>query len=440
VVTKRTSLFKIGVAVLALGLATSLTGCGSTPTSPSNTEAANTKTVVVGMNSGLVPQFQAYADLYNATKPTAEIKIQAIPDAIPDYIQQLVTQGLSGTLPDIIFNYDNLNQQLAASNLLYDIKPWLAEGKDGLKGSSFVPAFLNQYIADPKTGAIGGIPVSADSTMLFYNRTLFAKAGVTDLPKDNWTWQDLYKAAQEISAKGAGQYWGLQTPLQTGDENAVNYPFLKAGGSSIYDAKTNKFDFANAKGLAVWKTLLAPYTEGYGTPVPTGQVVDYFAAGQVAMALNTRPAIARYRTGVKDDWDVINLPTLDGNATVGGGSYGLSISKKSTNKENAWKFLAWFFNTDKGMKAAEPNGVIPATSDGIANGSWRTDSNPVPKNLIPATEYAVKNAALPPAVPNAAASQLAPALAKAMQEVLVSGKSIKDAYTEAQDSLNALLK
>jgi multiple sugar transport system substrate-binding protein len=437
VVTRNSSLIKIGSAVLALGLAAGMAGCSNN----SPHASASSKTVVVGMNSGLVPQFQAYADLYNKTDPAAKVKLQPIPDAPADYIQQLVTQGLSGTLPDVVFNYDSLNQQLAASNVLYDLKPWLTQGKDGLKGSSFVPAFLDQYVADPKSGAIGGIPVSADSTILFYNRTLFAKAGVTDLPKADWSWQDLYKAAKEISAKGNGQYWGLQTPMSTGDQNFINYPFLKAGGSSIYDTKTNKFDFADPKGIAVWKTLLQPYTEGFGTPVPTGgKVIDYFTAGQAAMSLQTRPAIAVARTGLKDDWDVINLPTLDGNPTVGGGSYGLSISAKSTNKDNAWKFLAWFFNTDKGMKAAEPNGVIPATSDGIKNGTWRTDTNPVPKNLIPATIYAVENAALPPAVPNSAASQLAPTLAKAEQEVLVGGKSIQDAYAEAQATLNSLIK
>ena len=435
-VTKKLTLLRIGGAVVTLGLAIGLAGCSST----ASTSASSSRTVVVGMNSGLVPQFQAYADLYNKTNPAGKVKLKAIPDAPADYIQQLVTQGLSGTLPDVVFNYDSLNQQLAESNLLYNIKPWLTEGKDGLKGSDFVPAFLNQYVADAKTGAIGGIPVSADSTMLFYNKTVFEKAGITDLPTDNWTWQDLYKVAKEISAKGTGQYWGLETPFGTGDANFINYPFLKAGGSSIYDANTKKFDFANTKGIAVWKTLLQPFTDGFGTPPTSGKSVDYFAAGQAAMHLDTRPAIARYRTGLKDDWDVINLPTLDGNPTVGGGSYGLSISAKSTNKDNAWKFLAWFFATNKGMKAAEPNGVIPATSDGIKNGSWRTDTTPVPKNLIPATVYAVKNAALPPAIPNAAASQLSPALQKAEQEVLVGGKSVEDAYTEAQATLNALVK
>lgn len=435
-VTRKSSILRATGAGVALALAVGLAGCSNGTATDS---ATSTKTVIVGMNSGLVPQFQAYADVYNKTAK-AKIKLEAIPDAPADYIQQLVTQSLSGSLPDVIFNYDSLNQQLAASNLLYDLKPWLKEGKDGLKGDSFVPAFVNQYIADPKSGAIGGLPVSADSTMLFYNKTLFKEAGVTDLPTDKWTWQDLYKAAQQISAAGNGKYWGLETPLGTGDANFINYPFLNAGGSSIYDTKSGKFDFANDKGLAVWNFMTQPYTEGWGTPPTTGAAIDYFGAGQAAMRLDTRPAIARYRTGLKDDWDVINLPTFDGNPTVGGGSYGLSISAKSDNKENAWKFLSWFFSTNGGMKEAEPNGVIPATSDGIKNGSWKKDTNPVPANLIPATTYAVKSAALPPAVPNAAAADLGPDLKAALQEVLVGGKSVKDAYTEAQDKLNALLK
>ncbi len=434
-VTRKSVAFKVATAGLALAMAVGLAACS---TSASTDSASSTKTVIVGMNSGLVPQFQKYADLYNKTAK-AKIKLEAIPDAPADYIQKLVTQSLSGSLPDVIFNYDSLNQQLAASNLLYNLTPWLTEGKDGLKRSSFVPAFLNQYIADPKSGAIGGIPVSADSTMLFYNKTLFEKAGVTDLPTDKWTWDDLYAAAKKISAAGAGKYWGLETPIGTGDANFINYPFLTAGGSSIYDTKTKKFDFANAKGLAVWNYMIEPYTEGWGTPAATGAAVDYFAAGQSAMRLDTRPAIARYRDGLKDDWNVINLPTLDGNPVVGGGSYGLSISAKSDNKDNAWKFLAWFYSTNGGMKAAEPNGVIPATTDGINNGTWLKDTNPVPANLIAATKYAVKTAKLPPAVPNKAAADLGPDLKAALQEVLVGGKSVKDAYTEAQDKLNAEL-
>jgi hypothetical protein len=64
----------------------------------------------------------------------------------------------------------------------------------------------------------------------------------------------------------------------------------------------------------------------------------------------------------------------------------------------------------------------------------------VPANLIPATQYAVKNAQLPNPVPNDAQTQLTPTLVEAAQEVVIGGSSIEEAYTKAQDTLNALLK
>ncbi len=83
-----------------------------------------------------------------------------------------------------------------SNNLLYDLGPWLAEGKDGLKGDSFIPAFLNQYLGRRRGRSHHSIPVSADSTMLFYNKSLFEKAGVTELPTEQWTYDDLYRVAR----------------------------------------------------------------------------------------------------------------------------------------------------------------------------------------------------------------------------------------------------
>lgn len=438
-VTRNTAIKRLATTTVAVGLVASMAACG--PGAGADAGGDNTSTVVVGMNSGLVPQFEAYAEVYNATNPTAPIKLEPIPDDQADYIQQLVTQGLSSTLPDVVFNYDSLNQTLVASDLLFDLRPWLEEGKDGLKGDDFTAAFLDQYKANGDDGPITGIPVSADSTILFYNKTLFEKAGVTELPSESWTYDDLYRVAKQITDAGAGAYWGLQTPAAAGGQIFVDYPILTAYGSAIYDPEAEEFVFANEDGLKAWETILAPYIEGFGTPYPaSGDAVAYFTNGQAAMSLETRPAIASLRGALLDDWDVMNLPTINGNPTVGGGSYGLSISEKSDNKEGAWKFLSWFFSKDGGMKEAEPNGVIPATTDGLENGTWLQDDSPVPANLIPATKYAVQNAQLPNAVPNEAQTQLTPLLVRAAQEVLLGGKSIKEAYTAAQDELNALLK
>lgn len=424
----------LSVGVIAtLALAACSSGGGT-----DNGGGSGSKTFTIGMNSGLVPQFEGYVNEFKKTHDGWNIKVSAVPDSQPDYIQQLVTQGLSATTPDIVFNYDTLNPTLANNNLLFDLKPWLDQGKDGLKGDSFLPNFLGQYkIGDKLTG----IPVSADSGILYYNKAVFDKYGVTDLPKADWTVDDMYKAAKEITDKAAGAAYGLQTPIGDSTAYFTWYPTLRAYGSNVYDKASNKFVFADTAGIEAWTELLKPYTEGFGTPYSKTIVpADYFNSGQTAMLVTARPSVSQFRTSLKDDWNVQQLPTANGKSTTGGGSYSLSISDKSKNKDAAWTFMSWFFSTDGGMKAAEPNGVVPATKDGLDNGTWKNDSNPVPSNLIPVTKYAVQNAVLPDPIPDAVQPKVVPELTKALESVVLNGVSVKDAYTTAQDNLNKLLK
>ncbi|MBC7589618.1 MAG: sugar ABC transporter substrate-binding protein [Salinibacterium sp.] len=397
--------------------------------------SGGSKTLSIGMNAGLVPQFETYVDDFKKTHDGWDIKVSAVPDPQPDYIQQLVTQGLSSTTPDILFNYDSLNPTLANNNLLFDLKPWLDEGKSGLKGDSFLPNFLGQYNI---SGKITGIPVSADSGLLFYNKTLFDKYGV-DVPTVDWTMDDMYAAAKKITDASAGAVYGISTPLGTGEAYFSFYPVLRAYGSNVYDKASNKFVFADDAGVKAWTELLKPYTEGFGTPYSTTGP-NLFPAGQSAMIVAARPSVGEYRTTITDDWNVQQMPTAEGKSTTGGGSYSLSISEKSGNKDAAWEFMSWFYATDKGMKAAEPNGVIPATKDGLENGSWKNDNNPIPSNLLAATDYAVKNAILPDPIPDEVQPKVAPELKKALESVVLNGVSVKEAYTAAQDALNELLK
>lgn len=427
---------RTAAAASALVVAVALAGCGPAGSSNGGEETVS-KNITIGMNSGLVPAFEEYAKQFEAEHEGWTVKVSAVPDSQPDYIQQLVTQGLSATTPDIIFNYDTLNQTLANNKLLFDMAPWLAEGKGGLSDDGFVANFLDQYrVGD----TITGMPVSADSGMLFYNEEVFKKYGVTELPTADWTIDDMYRVAKEITDKSGGDAYGLGTPIGDSTAYFTFYPVLKAYGSNVYDPETKKFVFAEADGLKAWEQLLRPYTEGFGTPYEVrleGQKM--FNSGQIAMVVAARPSVVTYREALEGDWNVEQQPTAEGNSTTGGGSYSLSISDKSSNKAGAWEFLSWFYATDGGMKAAEPNGVVPATTDGLENGTWKDDSNPVPSNLIRVTEYAVQNAVLPDAIPDDVQPKVVPALTTALEQVVLDGKSIKEAYTAAQDELNGLL-
>lgn len=162
---------KRAVAIIASSAAiVGLAGCTAAEEGTGDVE---NKTLTIGMNSGLVAQFETYAEEFMSINEGWDISVSPVPDAQPEYIQQLVTQGLSSSTPDIIFNYDTLNPTLANNELLLDLTPYLQSG-DTVTEDGFVPAFLDQYrVGD----AITGLPVSADSGMLFYNADLFAEYG-----------------------------------------------------------------------------------------------------------------------------------------------------------------------------------------------------------------------------------------------------------------------
>jgi multiple sugar transport system substrate-binding protein len=416
------------VALVAAGLAACSSGDGSSGTAGKN--------ILIGMNSGLVTQFERYAKQFEKTHKGFTVTVKAVPDAQPDYIQQLVTQGLSKALPDIVFNYDTLNQTLNANHLLYDIKPWLDEGHDGLKGSSFMSNFLDQYRVG---NTITGIPVSADTGIISINKTIFAKYGVK-VPTASWTYDDMYAAAKEITDKSGGKVFGMKTLI--GDSSAVftYYPVLKALGSNLYDPATKKFVFANSRGIQAWTKLLAPYIDKFGSPYSTAASSTLFQSGQVAMAIGSTAGVAAQRDTVKDEWDILPMPKLNDKSTTGGGSYSLSISAHSSNKEGAFQFMAWFYSTGGGMKTAQPDGVIPATADGIANGAWLKESNPTPAGFVSTIKASVPNAVLPNVIPDAVQPKVVPALQAALQQVLLKGQTVEKAYTDAQDQLNGLLK
>lgn len=437
-VTRRQFLVR-GTALTAGSLLTATLGaCSKTGSGSGSSSGQAGKDIAIGMNSGLVPQFTRYAAEFQKAHPNFAVTVKPVPDSQADYIQQLVTQGLSKTLPDIVFNYDGLNQTLNGNHLLFDMKPWLDGNHGGLGGAQFQPNFLAQYDVG---NAITGIPVSADASVLFYNKTLFKKYGVTDYPNHSWTYDHMYQVADEVTRKSAGKVYGMAAPIGDGSGIFTFYPLLKAYGSNLYDPATKKLVFANAGGIQAWTEALKPYTQKFALPYSTKSQPNVFPGGTVAMLVNARPSIAAYRQSMKQYyWDVAPMPTVNGKSSTGGGSYSMSISAGSTNKEGAWQFLSWFFSTNGGLKAAEPDGVIPATKEGLANGSWLRDKNPVPKSLIPVTKYEVQNAILPNPVPDTVQPKVVPAIQKAIQQVVLQGVPVKKAFTDAQDSLNAQLK
>jgi multiple sugar transport system substrate-binding protein len=424
------ALFGIAVA------ATMATGCGSD--SPSGGSAGpDGSTITLAALGPLQPQFQKYAEAYEKKFPGRKVNVRTEPNDWATFLQSLITARLGGQLPDILTNVDFAANQLATNKVTMNLAPWLESGKDGLKGSNFLPQFLGQYKPLNSPDQITGLPVSADSTALFYNKTLFQKYGITELPSPSWTWDDLYRVAAQIQQKSGGKVDGLAAPLVSGDSPAVYNPVIQAHGGYVYDPKTNKTGIGEPAAVRAWTQLIKSYGHTSSAYSTNASAYPQFSAGQAAMAIGVRAQVPSFKT-LTDEWDVQTMPTINGKSTVGGGSYGLSISENSANKEAAWAFLAWFYAEDGGMVLAQESGqVVPPTAKGLESGIWRAVKPPANEEAF---AIDARNAVLQVQLPGKAQPILTSAVIQAIQEVVLRNRPAADAFGDAAKSVNEALE
>lgn len=418
----------------ALVLAVSSTGCGVLYGSHGGPH-----TVVIGVRSHFVTQMQQVAKAYHKVDPDTTIRIESLPDDGAAYLQRLVVGRLGNNLPDVVESFDTYINQVNDNNIVRDLTPYFAKG-EGLNEKSFAGDFLDAYRPTGEPQKVLGMPVSDDAMVMFVNDKLFRKAGVP-LPKPGWSTEDMYEAARRISEAGRGSYYGLLANSGGLPNPAIYNPMLKAAGTYVYDEKTNTTGIGSPAAVKVWKKLLEPqlgkYAAPYSDTIGAGQL--RFEQNRLAMYPGARVAMPNTQAAFGNKgWHVVPMPEDRGKTSIGGGSYGLSITTGAENPDGAWSFLKWFYTTDGGLEAMSRTGaIVPPTEDALAHGTWR--GQPAPKGSADVFADAAQKAVMAPVVPQRAQSVLENQLQAALQKVLLQHVSVEKAFGAAADAVQKTL-
>ncbi len=277
-----------------------------------------------------------------------------------NYEKQLSTDKLEGTLPDIItFDAPNCAAYVDAK-YLYDISSYLtAEEK-----AKYIT--LNNY-----KGKTYGIPIQESSAGFYYNKNLFAAAGidVSDITVDNpWTYAEFKAACAKLQAKGV-------TPVDmrmdaTKDETATYllYPFIYASGGSFVDETgliaEGYFNSEGSKrGFQFLKDLVTSGYTNYGigaTQFFTGEVGMYLSSGWTIPDLDNK-----YQTTFPDrnSWGLLPYPK-DVTSASANGSWSYAVTDNARkDKKGVVKLLKYLTNANGSKTITDATGMIPANKD-----------------------------------------------------------------------------
>ena len=403
--------------------------------------------------AGIDGNFKPVIEQWNAANPDIQIKVETLPPGVGEIVKSLSASALANNAPDIFNNLDTYADQLADNGFSEDLVKWFGTGTYPLARKDFNQQFLSSYVPINAPKTVTGLPIAADAIVVFYNKTLFKKAGV-DLPKKGWTYDDYMKTCSKLSAWGAKQkpqVWGNSGGPGGGSSSiwqAQYNPFLHAAGAYTYDRNTNTSAIGSPKAIAAFKQLLKPWQNGCipKYSIVSGKSAPTFQGGQVAMEVSVRALLPTYRDGLKAknmDWDVADMPVIKGEVSpyiIGGGSYGLGVAATSKNKEAAWKFISWFYTTKVGgINTLQAGGsLVPPTDAGIKSGAWRSLAGP-PFN-VDVFGRAINNSFIAPKLPGQAGTVLDDAIKAAVQEVLLKKTPIDKAFKAAEAKVTASIK
>lgn len=295
-----------------------------------------------------------------------EFNFEEIPttDAFNQKIKLLIS---SGDLPDIVLNGGNNITALAAdSGKVADLTPYF--DADPEWKASFDEASLEFNTVD---GKIYGVPVSKEISYIYYNKTLFEKAGLEAPEVAYETWEEFFAACDTLLANGI-----IPVGMDTADLGWLSnlwYSALIGTSGEVGNEFMNTMyptDYNTPEVEAATETLQLLISK-YTTPDAVGGKYDtmatHFFNGEVAMFPNGPwmiPDIGNTEKAPAGFYDEVGIMLLPGYGMEMVPTPGDMVGATEPEKiEAAVAFLKFETSIENQLKGLEMAGLQPVANE-----------------------------------------------------------------------------
>jgi raffinose/stachyose/melibiose transport system substrate-binding protein len=299
---------------------------------------------------------------YNAAHPGVKVQFKYLENEA--FKAKLPTMLQSDERPDLFYSWGGgVMEAQDKAGLLKDITADLADVESKMSTTA-----VNAFKVD---GKAVGVPFEMGEVAFYYNKKLFAQAGVK--AEDIKSWDDFLGAVKKLKAAGitplvvgAGEKWPMHF--------YYSYLVIRIGGDgALADAKANKNGgFKNATFVEAGKRLhelaaLEPFQAGY-LSTTHAQSAGVFGDGKAAMDLMGQwllgmqaPNSASGKGLPAEDIGILSFPVVPGGkgkpTDTLGGVNGFLVAKSAPPA--AVDFLKFFSQENYAKEAAATSAYIP---------------------------------------------------------------------------------
>jgi multiple sugar transport system substrate-binding protein len=354
-----------GFAAIVLTAVATVTGCGATAAQPdvSTPGFGDDATGVVTFwdRNATSPFGQALVKEFNATHPELKVELVQVQDT--QYVTKLATAIRAGTQPDLV-GIDDINSQLFIHNQAFaDLTP-AVRTLPFLRSLS--PGQLNLATDN---GRYYGLPYVADVSLLWYNKSLFRRAGLDpNRPPTNYA--DILIDARRISRLGNGISGFSFAGRCEGCLGFTVLPNVWATGNHVLNGTPGAESADVGNNLPLRRTLQLYrqlWAEGLCSPTTRTESGatwgDDFLAGDVGIFPGGYGTVmSSVSPSMVSQLGVVPLPGPDGGTSIFDGGANFAIPKGAKNASGAFEFMK-FALSQQAQLLAPTTGFTPVRDD-----------------------------------------------------------------------------
>lgn len=336
--------------------------------------------------SGLISGFERL-------HPNIHVSVQSASATTGPAVAALVQQDeAAGDQPDVV--------QLGLDSLRYFVNALGAKNLNRIAGASQLASeWGGDHPYAPAIRALGtlnkipfAVPWTLSSPVLFYNASLFQKAGLNPADPPT-TWTELMADAEKIKqTTGAA---GLSTCIAGSTSGNVDWctqGFIFSAGGKVLSAPTKpgpKLTFNNSRTIYAMKVLQQLGESGAIVNVTTGQSIQEFGQGKLAMVMNSSAAQALLLSAAGTQFQVLDakMPAFgtEKTAPTNSGSALAVLSTDSVRQRASWELIKYLTSDAAQTAITENIGYAPLrptlTNDPKYLASWSHTQTLLTPNL-----------------------------------------------------------
>lgn len=280
-----------------------------------------------------------------------------------DAINKLKSAQIGNMGADLVQIYDIGTRFMIDSGWIIPMQQLIQN--DGWDVAQIEPNIAAYYTVED---ALYSMPFNSSTPILYYNKDMFDKAGITEIPASFGDMEAIGDAL--LKDGGAGEVISLAIYgwffEQFTCKQQLNYVNNGNGRTDVATAVEFDFNGAGVKTLTAWKAL---YEKGYAPNVGRGGDAGLadFSSGKSAMTLGSTASLKQILNDVNGKFEVgtAYFPKINdddqGGVSIGGGSLWALNNEDEAKQQATWEFIKFLVSAESQAYWNAQTGYFPVT-------------------------------------------------------------------------------